>query len=196
MLYSHPMIDCYVLQVATGKEDLYLRHLRRDTEHDFKIILPKRELTLRRKGKHFKSIKPVFPGYLFWETNDPDPDSRWLLRKIPGFIRFMKDENSTLLPLRESDREIISTLTVDGEIAGPSTIIFDKNNRVKVLKGPLMGQEGRIIKVDRRKRRITVAIEFADKRFKIDLAYQEVEKQSAHTKAERPAQKRTTSQAP
>jgi transcription termination/antitermination protein NusG len=92
----------------------------------------------------------------------------------------MKDEKGTLIPLQKDDRSIISTLTIDGEIAGPSTVIFDKNNRVKVLKGPLMGQEGRIIKVDRRKRRITVAIEFADKRFKIDLAYQEAEKQSEH----------------
>jgi transcription antitermination factor NusG len=45
-----------------------------------------------------------------------------------------------------------------------------------VLKGPLKGEEGSIIKVDRRKRRVTVQINLYDKRFKIAFEYEEVEK--------------------
>lgn len=172
------MIDCYVIQVMTGKEELFVRHLHRFKDLQSDMLVPKRELTIRKQGKHSKVTKPIFPGYVFWETDDPDPDTRWLLRSTPHFARFMKDRDGKMLPLQDQDRHLVSQLTVDGEVAGKSLITFDKNNRVKVLKGPLQGQEGSIIKVDRRKKRATVKIHLYDKTFKIDLEYEELKKTS------------------
>ena len=120
-------------------------------------------------------IKPVFPSYIFWETEDPDPNTREMLRKLPGFGRFIKNETGELIALRDGDRMIISSLTVDGEVARKSQVVFDTNKRVKVLNGPLKGNEGSIVKVDKRKHRVTVEIKLYDKRFKIDLEYEEVE---------------------
>lgn len=181
------MIHCYVLQVNTGKEELFIEHVKNlhRGKMPCKLILPRRELTIRKKGKFHKTVKPVFPSYIFWETGDPAPKTRAMLRRIPGFNRFMKDNKGNLIPLTEDDRMIISSLTVDGEIARKSVITFDRNNRVRVLKGPLKGNEGSIIKVDRRKRRVTVELHLYDKRFKIDLEYEEVEKQKTPSNSER-----------
>lgn len=173
------MVNCYLIQVITGKEELYIKHaMKLASVHEFpcKLILPRRELTIRKQGKHSTSIKPVFPGYVFWETDHAHPDIRQMLRRTPGFIRLIKDEQGVLLPLTEDDRRIISSITSDGEIARKSLVYFDKDNRVRVLKGPLKGEEGSIIKVDRRKRRVTVQINLHDKRFKIAFEYEEVEK--------------------
>ncbi len=169
------MINCYVLQVLTSKEELYLEHVKHFPDLTCKLILPRRELTIKKQGKLKKVIKPVFPSYIFWETDDPDPRTREMLRKLPGFGRFLKNEKGDLIALRDNERMIITSLTGDGEIARKSQIIFDRNKRVKVLSGPLKGHEGSIVKVDKRKHRVTVEINLYDKRFKIDLEYEEVE---------------------
>ncbi len=170
------MTNCYVLQVLTGKEERYLAHVKRTKDLHCKLILPRRELTIKRRGKFMKLVKPIFPGYIFWETDDPDLTTRELLRKQPFFMWYLKEKDGVLIPLKDEDRTIISSLTVDGEIARKSQVVFDRNKRVRVLKGPLKGNEGAITKVDKRKHRVTVEINLYDKRFKIDLEYEEVEK--------------------
>jgi transcriptional antiterminator NusG len=179
------MVDCFLIQVITGKEEIFIKHADRSAAvsgHPCKLILPRRELTIRKQGKHKRSVKPVFPGYVFWETEEVDPDARQMLRHTPGFIRFIKDEHGKLVPLTQDDRRIISSITSDGEIARRSLVYFDKNNRVRVLKGPLKGEEGSIIKVDRRKKRVTVQLVLHDKRFKIAFEYEEVEKKDTESK--------------
>lgn len=175
------MNECFLIQVMTGKEELYRRHFEKicpDTGIVQKLIIPKRELTLRKGGKLKKEVNPIFPGYIFWECESPHPDVRWAVRKTPGFVRLIRTPEGPLVHLNEEERQIIKTLTGSGEVARKSTIIFDKNNRVKVLSGPMMGQEGNIIKVDRRKKRARVRYLIHDKYYSCDLEFEILEKQS------------------
>lgn len=173
------MIQCYVIQVMTGEEETYIKHAVRNVSRigkSCKLLLPRREMTIRRKAKLSKQIKPIFPGYVFWETEVVDTEVRTLLRRSPNYIRFMKEQEGSLIPLKEDDRQMLSSIMSDGQIARKSYIYFDENNRVRVLKGPLKGYEGNIIRVDRRKKRATVEIRLYDKRFKIDLEYEQMER--------------------
>jgi len=52
-------------------------------------------------------------------------------------------------------------------------------NRIVVLHGPLSGLEGRIIKVDQRKKRAKIALDLCSDSFTIDLAFEVIEKAKA-----------------
>ncbi|MDA3832655.1 MAG: hypothetical protein PF495_04595 [Spirochaetales bacterium] len=123
------MVNCYLIQVTTGKEEIYKKHAYRFAEIQqlpCKLILPRRELTIKRQGKFSKVVKPIFPSYIFWETEKPDPEVRRMLRHVPGFIRLVKDEFGKLIPLSEGDRTIVASITSDGEVAKRSLVFSTK----------------------------------------------------------------------
>jgi len=176
----------YLIQVMTGKEHTYVRHIKRlsDRLDPFTLLVPSRQLTHRRRGRSFQVVKPVFPGYIFLvcEETGIGPDTRTALRRTPGFIRYIRNESGELTPLTPHDRELLVRLTATGETSRRSVVTFDKNNRVVPLSGPLKACEGTIIKIDRRKRRARVKFLLNDKRFLIDFEYEEIAPIKAETK--------------
>ncbi len=172
------MSDLYILQAVTGREHYYIRHAKRLLEiHGLEahMILPRRRLWIRRQGKRIHMEKPVFPGYVFFSCDQPEVQLQQVLRRTPGFIRFLRRQDGILHPLAESDRKLVSHLISGGDVAGLSKVTFDKNNRIKALSGPLQGYEGHIIKVDRRKQRAKVRFVLHDKTFLIDFQYEHME---------------------
>lgn len=174
-------LQCYVIQVLTGKEQTYQTHIRNLASSlqldPFKLLLPQREITERRMGKEHRVTRPLFPGYVFWECESVEAFERDFLRKTPGFIRFLKDpKTGNLIPLSKTDRDILGIFTSQGDIIRRSLVDFDRNNRIVVLEGPLAGSEGFITKVDRRKRRVRVKVTLNDKTFQFDLEYEQVKK--------------------
>lgn len=245
------MEACYIIQVVTGKETLFVQHAERllssalgSEARRHRFIIPRRELTIRRQGKFRKVTSPVFPSYIFWElvdaeANGGEPEGggwdeaepegselndatqgelddgepkgakqfkqeaankeaakpkgagwddlsqkrfnevRNILRRINGYVRFLKDHEGNLAPLNEHDVRLIHHLITGGEISKASKVSFDVNNRIVALDGPLAGYEGSIIKVNRRKKRAKVQFLLNGKKFLIDFEYEEMQ----HTEA-------------
>lgn len=172
------MGSLFIMQVITGKEQYYISHAKKmlfDRAGDVRLILPRRRMRIRKKGRFLTDERPVFPGYLFFECDEPDADMQNTMRRIPGYIRFLNREKGVLKPLSEPDRNLVAHLVSGGEIAGSSQVTFDKNNRIVALSGPLKGIEGKIIKVDRRKQRARVRFLLNDKTFIIDFQYEEIQ---------------------
>jgi len=168
----------YLIQVASGKEETYIKHVKNlaGSQPGFQLVVPKRQLTIRKLGKEQQVIKPIFPGYIFLVSDCIEPESRTLLRSIPGFMRYMKNDKGELIPLSDNDRQLVIQLTSTGETTNRSVVSFDKNHKVIPISGPLKDCEGKIIKVDRRKRRVKVKFLLNDKTFLIDFEYEEVKK--------------------
>ena len=59
---------------------------------------------------------------------------------------------------------------------GPSLVRFDENERIVVIEGPLKGIEGSIIKVDRRKQRARIQVDFAGGVHTMDLSFDDIER--------------------
>jgi len=173
----------YLIQVATGKEETYICHVKNlaGSKPGFQLIVPKRQLTIRKLGKEQQVIKPIFPGYIFLVCDCIEPEARTLLRSIPGFMRYMRTDKGDLVPLSKSDRQLLIQLTSTGETTKRSIVAFDKNNKVVPVSGPLKDCEGEIIKVDKRKRRVKVKFLLNDKTFLIDFEYEEVIKKTEKT---------------
>ena len=165
----------FVLQVQTGGEDKFLRHLdRRYPDLRPQFFWPRRSLRIKRKGVWRNSLAPIFPGYLFLRTGEVDPGLFQTVRRIPGFYRFL-DSNQNIVPLGPDDTELIRHFLSFGEVVDRSLAYFDENRRIRIVSGPLKGLEGKIVKVDRRKGRAKVALELYKESFQIDFGYESLE---------------------
>jgi len=137
------------------------------------LHFPQRQINIRRRGVLRPSTAAVFPGYVFIEAEkDEIIDHQWKFRHTDGFFRFLKS-NQNIRPLADRDLELVlHFIKRAGPIAGVSRVYFNNNARIVVIDGPLMGLEGRIIKVDKRKKRAKVMLDLYDDSFAIDLAFE------------------------
>lgn len=177
------MQQIFVAQIRVGCENKFIEKVKKivkiQNNEEFlkntEFVYIQRELFIRREGKNLREIQPMFPGYIFIMTENLSNDLIDFLRKTENFIRFLPQ---TINPqaLYGNDLQIIQKFTEFGEILIPSKITFDENDRIVVKEGPLLGFEGNIIKVDRRKKRAKIKFDFASESFTIDLSFEVLEK--------------------
>lgn len=65
-----------------------------------------------------------------------------------------------------------------GPKIGDSMVHFDENERIVVDEGPLKGLEGSIIKVDRRKQRAKIQLDFHGSTYTLDLGFEDISRQN------------------
>ena len=143
--------------------------------NEARLIWLRRSLKIKRKGKQFETLAPIFPGYLFVEAKEISPKLYMKLSGIKGFFRFL-NSNENIVPLSQNDRKLLTYLLSFGQVVNKSIVYFDKNNRIKVISGPLKQLEGQIIKVDRRKGRAKVQLDMFKNSFLIDFGFEALEK--------------------
>lgn len=135
-------MNYYAVQVRTRGEEKYLKIARYllDTydllpEWKGRFLWPRRKLTIRKRGVKKQSTLPIFPGYIFLESKELDPDVYQVLKKIRGFFRFLKN-NQNIEPLTGADRRLLLHFLSFGEIVDKSTVYFDENKKIRVIQGP------------------------------------------------------------
>ena len=141
-----------------------------ETEKD-KLFWPRRTLVRTKKGIKKTKTDALYPGYLFYISPSVSTEIYKLYRRIPGFVRFLKD-NQHIEPLSAEDESIICHFRSFGEIAETSKVYFDEQNKIQILAGPMKGLEGKIVKVDKRKRRAKVVLNLYKESFPIDLGFE------------------------
>jgi transcriptional antiterminator NusG len=169
----------YAIQVQTGDEDKFIRRadiilkIGPQPEVSLNFFAPKRTLKEKKAGKQVSILRHVFPGYVFLETETLETESRWKIRRLRGFYRFLPDSVSPL-PLVERDKSLLLRFISFGKSADISKVTFDENQRIVVLEGPLRGLEGSIVKVDKRRGRAKVKLDMCEVGFLIDLGFEVV----------------------
>jgi transcriptional antiterminator NusG len=104
--------------------------------------------------------QPLFPGYLFVQTEvEPELIADKLkkvmedTKHIYSLLYYGNDKKNVVV--RESERLYWERL-FDSEFCIPGSVGFIENDRICVTSGALMGLEGQIKKINRRKREATV----------------------------------------
>jgi transcriptional antiterminator NusG len=168
-------MNYYALQVKTRSEKKYIKLLKAlHPDILFPLYFPQRKIDIRRKGVITNSTAAVFPGYIFVETAEEDDiyQRQWDFRRTEGFFRFLRS-NQNITPLADKDLEVVlHFIKKVGPVAGKSKVYFNENSRIVVAEGPMMGLEGKIIKVDKRKGRAKIKLDLYDDSFSIDLAFE------------------------
>ena len=161
----------------TGEEQRFISLAQRTIDQlpefqgRYQLWWPRRKLIIRRRGKRIPTLAPLFPGYLFLEAETLDSVLFHAVRRTTGFVRFLKN-NDDIRPLSPDDLSLIRHFLSYGEIIGESRVTFNENNRIVVKDGPLAGLEGKIIKVDRRKRRAKVKLDMYENSFTVDFGFE------------------------
>jgi transcriptional antiterminator NusG len=137
---------------------------------DGRIIWPRRSLIVKKLGRKIEALAPLYPGYLFWETEGLSSDSLLILKKIPGFIRFLK-RGDDISPLTGPERDILAGLLTDGDMIRRSKVEFSEDSRIRVIEGPLKMLEGQIVRVDKRKGRARVILSLHGRCLEVDLGF-------------------------
>lgn len=165
-------MSIYVVSVQPAREESFLAIARNGidaTRH--RLTWPQRRLTIRHRGSRRESLAPIFPGYIFLETDTFDQNLFSTIKRAPGFYRFL-ESNDRIRPLAGADLELVARFVRMGEIIGKSVVTFDENNRIRVMSGPLEGLEGRIVKVDKRKGRAKVRLDLYEESFLVDFGFE------------------------
>jgi len=165
----------YAIQVKTREEGKFLKLFNAlNSETNIRLYFPKRVLDIYKKGSFIPSASPIFPGYVFAELDSENDIIKYkpLLRKTEGFYRFLPS-NKNIAPLAGRNLQIVlHFIKKIGSVAGKSLVTFDENSKIVVLSGPLMGLEGKIVKVDKRKKRAKIKLDLYEDSFSIDLAFE------------------------
>jgi transcription termination/antitermination protein NusG len=165
----------FAIQIWTGTEDKFIPLARLKTgDVGLRLLWPRRQLRIRRRGTWKDSLAPIFPGYLFIQTDGIDAGDYRLLKDVPGFIRFLPS-NGGIAPLGPRDQALLTHFLSFGEVVEKSRVYFDEERRIRVLAGPLKGLEGKIVHVDRRKGRAKVKLELYDDSFEVDFGFDALE---------------------
>jgi transcriptional antiterminator NusG len=176
-------MSIFGIQVKTRDEEKYIElfYAQNPDRKHIRIYFPKRELRFRKLGKITTRIVPVFSGYIFVELEKKDRimNHYLALRTTSRFIRFLPS-NKKVRKLQGCDLEIaVHFIRQLGQVAGVSKVYFDENDKIVIKEGPLLGLEGSIVKVDRRKGRAKVKLDLYGDSFLVDLSFVMIEPKGA-----------------
>lgn len=138
----------YVIWTSTGSEKKALEGISDDPLAK-RVFIPRRAVQIKRNGEWVKVEKPLFPGYLFVDTDEVESLADEV-RKIEGFNKILT-VNKEFCPLYDRDADLIESLYGNGGLFDVSEGMIE-GDRIIVTSGPLKGQEGLIKKIDRHKR--------------------------------------------
>lgn len=148
----------YVVQVRTGDELKISNRLKLEVKADDEdIFVPLYERRKCIKGEWRRVTTPLFPGYIFFQTNDVEGMYRRLY-KIDAFTRVLKT-GECYSPIAPEEERFIETLTGDDHIVETSIGVIE-GDRVIIKRGPLYGLEGSIVKINRHKRIAIIKADF------------------------------------
>ncbi|WP_022932656.1 transcription termination/antitermination NusG family protein [Treponema bryantii] len=130
-----------------------------------------RKLYTKRRG-WFEA--PLFPGYVFFGVEELSADFFKALRQIKGFCRILRDNKNPECIMGEALEEL-RIFIHNGEHWGISKVQFLPGQKIKAIAGPLVGLEGHIVAINKKKKQITVqsSLTLDGKRF--DLLYEDAE---------------------
>lgn len=148
----------YVLQVKALEEEKVFKRL---LKKGYKAYLPRQDKFQRKDGKWTLKTTLLFSGYVFVES-DMNADEYNEIKNISGVIKFLTYVGSNKPePLGDDDIEFINYLENDNGVLKPICVSFE-NNVLKILDNEFKHYEDKIIKVDRRQKRIKVLLKFGE----------------------------------
>lgn len=146
----------YVIQTKTGEEEELKQWLdaRNKAAVFSRCFVPLYEDVRRHEGKSRISIRRLFPGYLFIDTEEPEAIVDFL-RSIPKFTRMLgmdeEEGEQVFVPVEKEDQEFFDSLFDEG-VMRVSFVSQVKGKRIDKVTGPLAMYRNRITKLDFRHR--------------------------------------------
>ena len=146
------MAEWAVLYVRTGEEARIAQKC--DVQDLGTSFVPMEHYVRAQHGQRQETLRPYLPGYVFlqWE---PEPKRYYLVRDIPGVIRFLGDGSPDAVP--EAEMQVMFALDRQG--ASPPAPITLSNGRTVIAGGAMAGVPHKVLRINRRAGRATLEVQ-------------------------------------
>ncbi|MDY0362508.1 MAG: transcription termination/antitermination NusG family protein [Desulforegulaceae bacterium] len=169
--------DCshwYVVQTLAGQEKKLAAMANFLSEQKFNIYIPAREVIHKIKGEEFVVNLPIFPGYIF------------IYKHIDDFIKKINDStlnifakpvqaNGKYLEVSPKEMKFLFDIAGNDGVISISRVIILKDQKVKIVKGPLKNFEGKILFINKRKNKAKVRMEIMNRIVEVSLGFEILE---------------------
>ena len=147
----------YVIWTLTGgerkaKEEIS-KLINKDLYND--VFYPEIVKQYRIKGEWIDRKVPMFPGYLFVETDTIEEFDKQI-NKISGFHKVLEHDKQ-YYPISNTDYELIHLAYKNKGVFDVSRGVIE-GGKTKIITGPLKGLEGIVTKIDRHNRTATIEV--------------------------------------
>lgn len=148
----------YVVQVQTGREEAMATLITKVVPQEFlyECFSPCYATERKVHGMFEPCIRTLLPGYVIAGSNDPQQLDK-SLRAISEFTHVLT-MGGKYVPLDKSEAELIDAYTTYGNRVVPMSQAIKDGDHIVITEGPLVGHEGFITSIDRRKSRATVQL--------------------------------------
>lgn len=138
----------YVIQTVTGKEEELIAQIRKTVPKQYyrDCFLIEAEWLKRLGGKWQISVRPLFPGYVFIDTDAPD-DIFFSLRQVPKFSRLLGTDRFEFTAAAEEERQYLLKICGKSEeqqaelpgryLVALSTVETRADGMIRRITGPL-----------------------------------------------------------
>lgn len=146
-----------VLRVQAGKNCLPFKNYRESYKECFVIQW---ECVWRIEGRCRVHTEPLFPSYVFVETDRPD-DFFFALKRVPKLTKLLGHEG-TFWRVKKEEEKLLREMTGDdgNYVIRRSLVEVDSNGEIVSAVGALRNYMGKIVKKRLRKRVVMIEIPF------------------------------------
>ena len=164
----------YVIQVKSGNEhkikSICEKCLKYENED---VFIPIKIVKKRFKGIDKEIQTKLFPGYIFFLTEDVD-GLFFRLKRVKELTKILKT-GDVFVPLTEQEEAFLKRL-MNPEYKVEMSFGFIEGERVVITEGPVMGLEGMIKRIDRHKKQAVLKTEFFGKPTEIMVGLEIIDK--------------------
>lgn len=176
----------YVVQVAAGREQMMCGKIRRAAEAYAgerglraadvlgECFSPRYRTRVRRDGAWADDEQALLPGYLVAVTGRVDLLAQ-VLKRVPDFARVLGNDDA-FTPLADDEAAWIDAFAGGRRRVVEMSEGFKEGGKVVVTSGPLVGYEGAITKIDRRKHIAYLQLEIMGRKKEVKVGFNLVRK--------------------
>ena len=151
----------YVIQTISGQEHEVCLWINTYVDKNYytRCFVPLYEDVWRKEGVGHISIKKMFSGYIFLETDTPEKvhDALKEMPKLTVLLSVKENTGRVFLPIHKDEESFFDNILSDG-IMRVSYVHVSKSGKLDVIIGPLRAYEEQILRVDIPHRRAIVVI--------------------------------------
>lgn len=148
-------VNCYCLFVRSGSEQSVADSINNFDDH-FSALAPRRTIQEKSSGQWSTRSLALLPGYVFVYSGEPDQEP--FTRRVDRMYKALRYDPEMRELIGEDREYAMWVYRNHGDIA-PSRI-FMEGDSIRVADGPLLDCKGRIVRIDKHKRRATVEFDF------------------------------------
>ena len=170
----------YVVNTYSGhetkvKEKLEMRIQSMGMEnYIFRVIVPETTEIEIKDGKQKEKVKKMFPGYVLVEMIMTD-EAWYVVRNTPGVTGFLGSSGKGAKPFPLFDHEIEKILKTMGMSLKEVKVDYSEGDKVKIIEGPFKLMVGKILEIDKDKKKATVSIDLFGQETTVEVDLTQIE---------------------